>query len=373
MSERRAKAKTPGFFTGKIRRWLDKADISQENRYFFNIINYSAVVAFFIHALFLFVFILLRLKTLALCNIGSLFCYFSCYIMNRKGRRNIAQALMLFGNIAYIAVTVVFLGRQSGFDIYIIISVILTSLSPGGGWLLKGLSVFGLCAVYLGLNYYSEVFPPLARIDPAFLRTFFYGNVTAMFLITAMLVHYHQLTVKLTEKQLRQANLQLDLLASTDPLTKLLNRRGMTRIIQNERGRVGQTTRQFTILFADIDNFKRFNDQYGYECGDAVLIALAKFLRKSIREEDWIARWGGDEFLIILPGTDAKKGWAIAERLKSRIAEHLFHYKNWTFSLTVTFGITSFDGTEDVMGCINNADTALRLGKAQGKNRVVCR
>jgi diguanylate cyclase (GGDEF)-like protein len=374
MSKRRAEAKTPGFFTGKIRHWLDKADISQENRYFFNMINYSAVVAFFIHALFLFVFILLRLKTLALCNIGSLFCYFSCYIMNRKGHQNIANALILAGNMIHTAAAVVFLGRQSGFDVYIIISTILVCLSPGGeGWLLKGLSVLGLCAVYLGLNIYGEVFPPLVHIDPGFQRTFFYGNSAVMFLSAVMLVHYYRLTAQRVEKQLYQDNRQLDLLASTDPLTKLLNRRGMTRIIQNEMGRAGQTTQQFTILFADIDDFKRINDQYGYECGDKVLIDLADFLRKSLREEDRIARWGGEEFLIILSGTDAKKGWAIAERLKSRIAEHLFHYKYWSFSVTVTFGVTAFDGTEDVMSCINNADTALRLGKAQGKNRVVCR
>lgn len=373
MSKQRSEAKTSGFLTGIIRRWLDKADISPENRYFFNIINYSAIVAFFINALFMFVFILLRLKTLALFNIGSLFCYLTCYIMSRKGRRNIAQALMLFGNIAHIAIAVVFLGRQSGFNVYIITSAILIYLSPGEGWLLKGLSVSGLCAVYLGLNYYSEVFPPLAHIDPMVLRIFFYGNSAVMFLSAALVVHYYRFMVQLAEKRLRQANQQLNLLANTDPLTKLLNRRGMTRFIENETGRAGKTTRQYTILFADIDDFKRLNDQYGYECGDAVLIALADFFRKSLREEDRIARWGGEEFLIILPGTDAKKGWAIAERLQSRIAEHHFHYKHWSFSVTVTFGITAFDGTEDVMGCINNADTALRLGKAQGKNRVVCR
>lgn len=252
MSEQRSETKTPGFLTGKIRRWLDKADICPENRYFFNIINYSASVAFFIHALFLFAFILLRLKTLVLFNIGSLFADLSCYIMNRKGRRNIAHGLMLAGNMVHSAAAVLFLGRQSGFDVYIITSAILTCLSPGGGgWLLKGLSVFGLLAVYLGLNFYGEVFPPLVPIDPAFLRTFFYGNSAAMFLSAALLVHYYRLMVQRADKQLCQANRQLDLLASTDPLTKLLNRRGMTRIIENETGRSGETTRQFTILFAE--------------------------------------------------------------------------------------------------------------------------
>lgn len=367
-------AKIPGFFTGKIRRWLDKADISQENRNFFNIINYSAAVAFFIHALFLFVFILLRLKTLALCSAGSLFCYFSGYIMNRKGHQNIAHALLLAGNIVHAAVAMVFLGRQCGFDVYIIISAILVCLSPcGEGWLLKGLSVLGLCVIYLGLNIYGEVFPPLVHIDPDFQRTFFYGNSSAMFLSAALLVHYYRLTAQRAEKRLYQDNRQLDLLASTDPLTKLLNRRGMIRVIENETRCSGEITRQFTILFADIDDFKRINDHYGYECGDVVLKDLADFLRKSLREEDRIARWGGEEFLIILPGTDAKNGWAIAERLQSRIAEHLFHYKHWSFSVTVTFGVTVYDGTEDVMSCINKADTALRQGKAQGKNRVVCR
>lgn len=372
MSKQRSEAKTQGL-TGKIRRRLDKADISPENRYFFNIINYSAIAAFIIHALFSFAFLLLRLNTLLFFNLGTLFADLSCYIMNRKGHRNIAYGLMLAGNMVHTAAAVVFLGRQSGFEVYIINFAILTCLSPVGGWLLKGFSVFGLLAFYLGLNFYAEVFPPLVQIDPAFLRTFFYGNSAAMFLSTALLVHYYRLMVQHAEKQLCQANRQLDLLASTDPLTKLLNRRGMTRIIENETGLSGETIRQFTILFADIDDFKGINDRYGYECGDAVLIALADFLRKSLREEDRVARWGGEEFLIILPGTDVEKGWAIAERLQSRIAEHIFHYKDWSFSITVTFGITVCDGTEDIMGCIKDADMALRLGKAQGKNRVVCR
>ena len=372
MLKQRSEVKTQGLI-GKISRRLDKTYISPENRYFFIIINYSAIVALFIHALLSFAFILLRLKILVLFNIGGLFADLSCYIMNRKGHRNIAYGLMLAGNIVHTAAAVVFLGRQSGFDVYIINFAILTYLSPGGGWLLKGITVFGLFAVYLGLNFYGEVFPPLVHIDPAFLRTFFYGNSATMFLSTALLVHYYRLMVQRAEKQLCQANRQLDLLASTDPLTKLLNRRGMTRIIENETGHSGETIRQFTILFADIDDFKGINDRYGYECGDAVLIALADFLQKSLREEDRVARWGGEEFLIILPGTDAEKGWAIAKRLQSRIAEHIFHYKDWSFSITVTFGITVCDGTEDIMGCIKDADMAMRLGKAQGKNRVVCR
>lgn len=363
----------PLFSLDFYRHCLEKADILQKNDHFFIVVNYSSLVALLLHISFLVFFAVLHLQVLLLFNIGSISCYVICYILNRKGRHYLAQALMSLEIIIHAIVAILFLGWQSGFYVYIIGSIILTCLTPTRKHLLKGLAVLGLCLVYIGLSLYSEVSPARITIPPLLLKTFFYGNSIAMLFMIATLIQYYHLTVTRAERQLRQANRRLTLLASTDPLTTLLNRRGMGDILQYEADRFKETARVFCVILADIDNFKLLNDQYGHECGDFVLSSIAERLKNALREHDQVARWGGEEFLILLPETDGNRGMKIVERLQLQIEENVFYYKRQTIGITVTFGLSVFDGYKDVTSCINDADEALRQGKSEGKNRVVRR
>ncbi len=170
---------------------------------------------------------------------------------------------------------------------------------------------------------------------------------------------------------LREANEKLEMIATTDPLTNLLNRREMQRKIEEERIRFERSNRQFSIIITDIDNFKRVNDSYGHDCGDYLLVAISVLLKMNIRKQDSLSRWGGEEFLLLLPETNLDGAAVIAEKLRKIIENHLFRYNTIDLKITMTFGVSMLNGKETVDQCIIKADKALYKGKQSTKNCVV--
>lgn len=172
-------------------------------------------------------------------------------------------------------------------------------------------------------------------------------------------------------EQLNDAIEKLHLAAMTDSLTGLRNRRYMTMKIEEEIVRYRRAQRVFSLILTDIDHFKNINDRYGHECGDRVLKHVSKILRSSIREQDYLARWGGEEFLFLLPETDGKGSLAVAEKLRLAIAETSVHCQEPEIRVTMTFGVTEYDQSDNMDTSIREADNALYVGKQRGRNRVV--
>jgi diguanylate cyclase (GGDEF)-like protein len=171
--------------------------------------------------------------------------------------------------------------------------------------------------------------------------------------------------------RLNEAIEQLHMAAMTDPLTGLRNRRYMTMKIQEEMVRFKRTRRLFSLVIADIDHFKDVNDQYGHECGDEVLRRVADVLRLGVREQDAVARWGGEEFLMLLPETESSGAALVAEKLRRAIEETAGQCLGQTIAVTMTFGATAYDESANMDTTIREADNALYLGKQRGRNRVV--
>ncbi len=171
--------------------------------------------------------------------------------------------------------------------------------------------------------------------------------------------------------QLNEAMSKLKIAAKTDPLTGLLNRRCILEKIDLETIRFRRNGKRFSLALGDLDNFKNINDRYGHDCGDYVLKSTADLMKYLIREQDSLARWGGEEFLLLLPETDMKGAKTISEKISERIQNTLFQYKDIRLSLTITFGVTEFDSASEIDASIKNADIALYNGKNNGRNRVV--
>ncbi|MFD2231678.1 diguanylate cyclase [Alkalimarinus sediminis] len=185
---------------------------------------------------------------------------------------------------------------------------------------------------------------------------------------------FDTLAQTMNEQLNKRAKLQQDLeqLAQKDPLTDLFNRRRMDELISLEVARTKRNKRPFCLVLGDIDHFKSVNDNYGHEVGDQVISAVANILKTSLREQDSIARWGGEEFLIMLPDTAMEQAESVANKIRLLCENHTLSYEDKQVRFTLTFGIEEFDGSTDIKSAIAAADDALYEGKNNGRNIVVC-
>lgn len=172
------------------------------------------------------------------------------------------------------------------------------------------------------------------------------------------------------KKELSIAYKKMELLARTDPLTQLSNRRDFLEKFQNEIIRFERSGKPFSVVLGDIDDFKTVNDRFGHDCGDFVLVTTAKIFKSMLRKQDSVGRWGGEEFILLLPEAPLKGGKKVAEGIRKRIAGETFSYQEHQISITITFGVCEYDGVMDIDTCVKRADKALYSGKHKGKNCV---
>ncbi|MDP8267708.1 MAG: diguanylate cyclase [Candidatus Tenebribacter davisii] len=179
---------------------------------------------------------------------------------------------------------------------------------------------------------------------------------------------------KIIEEQnlkLTEAYKKMEELAKTDILTGLSNRRDMYQKIKHETDRFERNEKPFSILMGDIDNFKKINDTYGHDAGDHVLTKISELMLTYMRKQDIVGRWGGEEFLLLLPETDIQGGKQIAEKLRLRIKNEVIEHKDHTINVTITIGISVYDRIHDVNESIKEADKAMYFGKIRNKNCVI--
>ena len=184
---------------------------------------------------------------------------------------------------------------------------------------------------------------------------------------------YSKLEFQVAERtaELRKANAQLAEAAKVDHLTGLLNRRGFAEEAEAEIRRMFRSGKNFSLVLADVDSFKSFNDRHGHLCGDHVLKRIASIMGERTRDVDRVARWGGEEFIILLPETDTEGAAVLGEKLREAIADNLFEFEGQRLSITMTFGVAVFRRGESLDTCIARADTALYHGKEGGRNKVM--
>ncbi len=160
-------------------------------------------------------------------------------------------------------------------------------------------------------------------------------------------------------------------LANTDELTRLPNRRRMTEVLYQEVGRTRRNHSTFSLINFDIDYFKNVNDHYGHDAGDIILRAVPDIIRNVLRGQDICSRWGGEEFLVLLPETPLVGACQVAERLRKAFEQHSIQYGDKIMSVTISLGVYEFRSAESLEECMKQADKNLYKAKASGRNCVV--
>lgn len=182
-----------------------------------------------------------------------------------------------------------------------------------------------------------------------------------------------QTELKEKNRELKELLQKVEVMAITDPLTGLHNRRRFYDALKKEFASTKRYNYPLSCMLIDIDYFKKINDRYGHLAGDQVLKEMARILSSSTRETDILARFGGEEFVLLLPHTSKENALAVAERMIKKIRNHTVRFGNAAIKVTASIGIASLtdlnedDGEEDLL---RYADAALYAAKEKGRNRI---
>lgn len=176
--------------------------------------------------------------------------------------------------------------------------------------------------------------------------------------------------VKKLQDRLRERNADLETMSRTDLLTGLYNRRHLSDVLTRQHAIAQRNNLPLGLILLDLDHFKQVNDTYGHAAGDQVLCEVARRMRGQLRTGDVAGRWGGEEFLVVLPDSDDAGAAQVAERIRQALAVEPVHFAGHDIAVTMSAG-SAVDATAAPQELISLADTCLYRAKATGRDRVV--
>lgn len=324
-------------------------------------VTYVGILA---HLAFIPLFAWLGVMAMAWFNVASVALWVGARLANRRGARSLAVSMLAFEVTAHAVAAVSLVGWGSGFHYYLLALVPFVLYDDG----IRNRHVVTMAviisAIAVGLRVTADHNPANLSAEVLFYLDAF--NLAVPGLALAVMAYWFRLSSMDIERQLAE-------LAMTDPLTGAPNRRRAMETMASLRHRFERTRAPFSLLLVDLDHFKTINDRYGHDTGDAVLVATAERLCKELRTADMVARWGGEEFLIVLPDTELSGAVAVAEKLRAAIEASRIDCAeiDGGLSISITVGVATYLANQTLDECIGQADEALYRGKEQGRNRVV--
>ena len=329
------------------------------------------LVGLIFHAAFIPLFYYLGVKELFYFNFLSVTIFTVSLILNYRGKQGMALWLAYFEVNVHAVLAVLLMGWESGFYFYLMAIAPLLFLNPKLPLFNKTLTLMIPIFLVIWLHRMMLSDPPVYLIEERIINLLNEVNAVGTILILAYLSFIYSKAVSISEDRLRSTSMALEVIAATDPLTNILNRRAMLNELKSEVARYHVSDRPFVLALGDVDNFKSINDEYGHLNGDIVLKNVAAMLGENFRKGDLIGRWGGEEFLILLVGTNEDEAEVATEKVRQIIEDSQIELGDHLHSVTITFGLCEFESGMTIDECLHRADLALYQGKSHGKNQTV--
>ncbi len=288
----------------------------------------------------------------------------------RKPMTKITMYILLYISVAAIMMTGIVITVFDQLITSNITPFILSCVVVGIVFLIR-LAISVLIFLFSYLAYYTLI--GIYINDADILLSNRVNGITAVALglfTSVILWHYNYINI-VQKRRIEKQNLQLEQLAYYDSLTDLPNRRMFDKLVEHEFSMMRKEGYESVLVLMDIDDFKTVNDTYGHLAGDDVLRQFAKLLRENLRETDIVARFGGEEFIILMPSTNIEEGYVFTENLRKRIMEAEFAVESKEIKLTSSFGMCKLTKGKNEKHYFCSADKALYRAKQMGKNRVV--
>jgi len=319
------------------------------------------VLAASVDAAFLVFFLAVDSPLLAWLNVVSIAMYVAAYALLMR-RRNFPALLLIWTEVVgHAAIGTLLVGWDSGFHYYLL--MFIPAIVVSGSLRRVALPLIVLLVAYMGLHEAAHVVGTLAPMRDTALQILNLFNVSIFFAMASYTARFYYELVRKSERKLRD-------LATLDALTGLSNRRHLIELALPEIARARDAAQPVSLVLADIDDFKHINDSCGHEAGDLVLIRASGLFREACRGQDIIARWGGEEFLFLLPDTGTDDALQFAERVRARIADMTVDHDGRTIDFTLSLGVALLAAGEALESAIGRADHALYQSKTEGRNRV---
>lgn len=331
-------------------------------------------LCFLAHAAYLIMFIVLKVKEMLYFNIFSVVFYLALVILImtlRKGK-DILICAAATEIIVHAAMATYLMGWAPDFGILLIVLIPILFLMMKGKLLVP--------YIYSALAMGTFIWLRVRNIHHAGQKYEFNDNsiINALYILNALigvLALVYTLTVYMLnrvdmEYRLTAQSEEFKKAASIDPLTQLFNRRAMNEKIREIRRNSVTPRSRYVIGIGDIDNFKKINDTYGHDTGDKVLVYVANLFISMIPEGGYAARWGGEEFLFVLPESQIVDGLDFTDQMHKSLRAHTFEIDDCLFGVTMTFGVSEGIPTDKIDTVITHADKRLYKGKNNGKNHT---
>jgi diguanylate cyclase (GGDEF)-like protein len=331
---------------------------------FWQFARQGMLIAIGLHVVFGIAGFLVGAWPLLAVQIVTIAIYSLSYVLSSRGHRWLPITLTWLDLLGHATLCCLIVGVGSGFQYYSWILLPLLFANVHRKLKVKIALAIGLTALYVLIDWWLHRTTPWVAVSPTAIAGLRYFNIACFLIALGMIASAHSRTVDDAERR-------LSALASTDALTGLLNRRRMSDLMQKELAQACIVNRPLAVMLLDIDHFKIINDQYGHARGDQVILAVGEILRANVRQLDLVARWGGEEFLVLMPDAGLDAARETAERVRRAVASYVVRDETDAVPVTITAGVSAWNETERLEDTIHRADTVLYLGKQAGRDRVV--